>query len=555
MQTMNRFHGIHQDGRFSRVQDYCSDESSARDEDEYEGDADDDSFASAQYSTGHSIAHSDIPDFSSVCSSLNSVLGGNASLAKHSYSSKSRRRFSKLPSTLRHIESQTSLAYSLESSPRVSPLPIEEVKSKISVNPIKSFSAESPESSKNETLLCAIRPDDCAREHSFSSQPPPPPSPPLTSSHYLPQPLDDDDDDDDDMGIALSLFPDKNIPSPPVTKKFLDLEYSEPNMNPFSPIKLEPNEDDTMSPSIERPSAIYTLRSSSTDTSPTCSTFSTAYMPSHVRSERLEKIKMKLREIEGHVRPRLGRRGSSIVASYSYSTSPSSSQATSVRDVQSTTTMGAPIKTIVSAQDEPTPAIRIARETMSFCFLVYIVSVAYLMRRDNQVNNLQLQISQMQFVEQKLLSKVENESRSMQLQIEKYKFMGRTLAIAQKSKELEKFVSKPKTSDEFGPIKNLFDLRLPTPSPSNISKDLIPTYVNSSMSAPTPSPSNISEDPLPIYTESILAPTPTPSFSSRENLAPTLISNPKPTNALSRNTAKRYSIPMHDFFIVQSMLD
>jgi hypothetical protein len=531
MQTMNRFHGIHQDGRFSRVQDYSSDESSARDEDEYEGDADDDSFASAQYSTGHSIAHSDIPDFSSVCSSLNSVLGGNASFSKHSYSSKSRRRFSKLPSTLRHIESQASLAYSIESSPRVSPLPMEEVKPKISVIPTKCFPTESPESCKNETLLCAIRPDDRAQEHSFSLQPPPPPSPPspLPSSHYLPQPVDDDDD----MGISLSPYPEKNIPSPPVTKKFLDLEYSEPNLNPFSPIKLEPNEDDTLSPSIARPSAIYTLRSSSTDTSPTCSTFSTAYMPSHVRSERLEKIKMKLRAIEGHVRPRLGRRGSSIVASYSYSTSPSSSQATSVRDVQSTTTMGAPIKTIVSVQDDPTPAIRIARETMSFCFLVYIVSVAYLMRRDNQVNSLQLQISQMQLVEQKLMVSVEAESKSMQLQIEKYKFMGRTLAIAQKSKQLEEFVSTPpNTSDEFGPIKSIFDLH-----------------------APTPSPSIISEDPLPIYINTMRAPTPTPSFSKRENLAPTLISHQKTNNALSRNTVKRYSIPMHDFFLVQSMLD
>jgi len=524
IQTMNRLHGIHQDGRFSRVQDYSSDDSSARDEDEYEGDADDDSFASAQYSTGHSIAHSDIPDFSSVCSSLNSVLGGNSNFSKHSYSSKSRKRFSKLPSTLRHIESQASLANSIESSPRVSPLPMEEVKSKISAIPTKSFPTQSPESCKNET----IRPDDCTQEHSFSLQLPPPPSPPLPSSHYLPQPVDDDDD----IGISLSPYPDTNIPSPPETKKFLDLEYSEPNLNPFSPIRLETNENLTRSPPVARPSAIYTLRSSSTDTSPTCSTFSTGYMPSHVRSERLEKIKMKLRAIEGHVRPRLGRRSSSIAASYSYSTSPSSSQATSVRDVQSTTTMGAPIKTIVSVQEDPTPAIRIARETMSFCFVVYIVSVAYLMRRDNQVNNLQLQISQMQFVEQKLILSVEAESRSMQLQIEKYKFMGRTLAIAQKSKQLEDFVSTPNASDEFGPIKNLFDLR-----------------------APTPSPSNFSEDPLPIYVKSMRAPTPTPTFSKRENLAPTLISNQKPKNALSRSTAKRYSIPMHDFFLVQSMLD
>ncbi len=514
---MNRFYGI-QDSRSSRVKYYSSDEMSVGVNEEYEGDADDDSFASAQFSTGHSIAHGDIPDFASVSS-------------RQSNYSKRRSRVRSEPSKLRHIESQTSLAYSIDTTTDActSTLDMDEDWAE------NKYGNDEPVPSKTRSETKTTK---CAYEK--------------LSKVISPCNID---------GTILR--------SPP---KLNNLEF--PNITPFgnggfNPIKVETKAGDGMPTKLDHPYAMYTSPLRSSDTSPTCSTHSTGRtttvprdIPSHIRSQRVENIKQRLRTIEGSYRrnskvsPVFRSSVSSIV------TEPSPPKMTKTFDV---------------ANQQSMPGLRLAREAMAFCFLVFVVSIAYINHKESQSRSVQLQVSQMKLMEQKLLVGMESEANSVQLQIEKYKLLSRTLASfhEQASKQLIPISTSDALShssieyryyqDPFEAAQcelDLYEYDYNIPLEKSITQNDLNLEASTKYNDHEDNDYNQISDfveysctPSPIQMIATM-PSPTPAIDDDDDLSANLVSQQKNNHAISKNRrAKRFSIPMYDFYLVQTMLD
>ncbi len=518
---MNRYYGI-QDSRSSRVKYYSSDESSVGGNEEYEGDADDDSFASAQFSTGQSISHSDIPDFASVSS-------------RHSNYSRRRSRVRNEASKLRHIESQTSLAYSIDTT-------------------IDACTS---------TLDMGV---DWA-ENKYGTERKEPPSTQIRSmtkkTKYAYEKACNDS-----KAISPSDFDAKILQSPP---KLNNLEF--PHVTPFgnggfNPIKVEGKIGDKMSPKLDHPYAMYTSPLRSSETSPTCSSHSTGLttavardIPSHIRSQRVENIKQRLRSIEGNYR-----RNSKVSPVFRSSVSSSTSKYGSAVTLQAPDEM----KKVFDAAPQPwMPSLRLAREAMCFCFLVFVVSIAYINHKESQTRSVQIQVSQMKLMEQKLLVGMESEANSVQLEIEKYKLLSQTLAQSKQLIPISTSDVASKTSIVYRYYQDPFEAaqcELDSYEYSHI----IPMEKSITRSHPSAEPSTqyeCCEDedyphnqigrivdysciPNPIQ---MMTPTPTPTFTANDD--DNLISQRSSHAITKKRTTKRFPIPMHDFYLVQTMLD
>ena len=341
----------------------------------------------------------------------------------------------------------------------------------------------------------------------------------------------------------------KSIDSPPTLKKFMSSEETT-----FRPLPRRDENEEILGPDLTSvpPLPSFVVHTCDTSPSPQSSfsgsspglsdtSFSTALRDplescdadlsgsknksiEAAKSRRVQAIKSRLRSIEHNYR-----RGSSL------SSLGTSGRNLSTRDIKD----GADNSSHSQASNI---AIRIAREIMIVSFASFVIYLCYLSHRDAKMNEMQLHMTQMRMIEQTMESARDAKLQTLQQHLERMDSFMHSLASDQGNMQQQI----ESTSAILGSLE----------SPEAKTGDAS-VALEVAEPVPVPAPNDASAalevaEPVPV---------PSPLLQPEEqyaNFAPTLIMHQEQKKRVVVEAApmkKKLNIPMQDFFIVQSLLD